>query len=49
MAINEERDAKLRALREKLDASIAAGGEVSDEELDAALSAKADELRRKLA
>jgi antitoxin ParD1/3/4 len=40
----EEREARLEALREKLDASIAAGGEVSDDELDAA---KAAELRAK--
>jgi antitoxin ParD1/3/4 len=49
MAIDEEREAKLQALREMLDASIAAGGEVTNEEFDAALSAEADELRRKLA
>jgi antitoxin ParD1/3/4 len=41
----EEREAKLAALREKIDASIAAGGEVSDDELDAAIAAKAIELR----
>ncbi|MDR6288295.1 MULTISPECIES: type II toxin-antitoxin system ParD family antitoxin [Inquilinus] len=37
----EEREAKLRALRETLDRSIAEGGEVSEAELDAALAAKA--------
>jgi antitoxin ParD1/3/4 len=42
----EEREAKLVALREMLNASIEAGGEVSDEELDAALDAKAAELRQ---
>jgi antitoxin ParD1/3/4 len=42
----EEREAKLRALRATLDASIAQGGVVSEEELDAALSVKAAELRR---
>jgi antitoxin ParD1/3/4 len=41
----EEREAKLAALREKIEASIAAGGEVSDDELDAAIAAKAMELR----
>lgn len=41
----EEREAKLAALREKIEASIAAGGEVSDDELDAAIAAKATELR----
>jgi antitoxin ParD1/3/4 len=41
----EEREAKLAALREKIGASIAAGGKVSDEELDAAIAAKATELR----
>ncbi|HXE24791.1 MAG TPA: type II toxin-antitoxin system ParD family antitoxin [Roseiarcus sp.] len=41
----EEREAKLAALRKKIEASIAAGGEVSDDELDAAIAAKAMELR----
>jgi antitoxin ParD1/3/4 len=41
----EEREVKLAALREKIGASIAAGGEVSDDELDAAIAAKATELR----
>jgi antitoxin ParD1/3/4 len=41
----EEREAKLAALREKIGASIAAGGKVSDGELDAAIAAKATELR----
>jgi antitoxin ParD1/3/4 len=41
----EEREAKLAALREKIDTSIEAGGEVSDDELDAAIAAKAMELR----
>jgi antitoxin ParD1/3/4 len=40
----EEREAKLVALRATLDASIALGGEVTDEELDTALAAKGDEL-----
>lgn len=34
----EEREAKLRALRATLETSIAAGGEVSDAELDEALA-----------
>jgi len=42
----EEREAKLAALRERIDASIAAGREVSDDELDAAIAAKATDLRR---
>jgi antitoxin ParD1/3/4 len=35
-----------RALRARLDAAIAAGGEVSDAELDTVLAADAAELRR---
>jgi len=42
----EEREAKLTALRGMLDASIAAGGEVSDMELDDALEAKAAQLAK---
>jgi antitoxin ParD1/3/4 len=42
----EEREAKLAALRETLNASIAAGGDVSDDELDAALAAEARDLAR---
>ena len=41
----EEREAKLEALRATLDASIARGGGVSEEELDEALAAKSAELR----
>ena len=41
----EEREAKLAHLRARLNASIAAGGEVSDADLDAALAAKGAELR----
>src|SRR5262245_8660395 len=41
----EEREAKLAALRETINASIEAGGEVSDEELDAAVEAKLAELK----
>jgi antitoxin ParD1/3/4 len=43
----EEREAKLTALRNTLDASIAAGGETTDERIDAAITARAEELRRK--
>ena len=42
----EEREARLLALRATLEASIAQGGEVSDEDLDAALAARSAELRR---
>ena len=38
----EEREAKLVALRETLNASIARGGEMTDAELEAAISAKAE-------
>lgn len=41
----EERETKLSALREHLDRSIAGGGDVSEEELDAALDRKSAELR----
>lgn len=37
----------MTALREKLDASIAASGEVSDDDLDAAVALKSAELRAK--
>jgi antitoxin ParD1/3/4 len=42
----EEREARLRALRDTLDASVAAGGDVSDEELGDALAARAEALRQ---
>ena len=42
----EEREAKLQALRATLAASIAAGGEVGDAELDQALDACDAELAR---
>ena len=42
----EEREAKSRALREILDASIAEGGGVTDEELGASLEAKAAALAK---
>ena len=41
----EEREAKLRALRETLNDSIAQGGRVTDDELDASLATKVAELR----
>lgn len=40
----EEREAKLTALRETLNASVAAGGRVSDEDLGDALAAEARDL-----
>jgi antitoxin ParD1/3/4 len=43
----EEREAKLRALQATLNASIAQGGEVTDEEFDADIAAKSAELRSK--
>ncbi len=43
----EEREAKLAALREKLDGSIAASGEVSDDDLDAAIALRSAELKAK--
>ena len=41
----EEREARLAALRATLNASIAQGGEVTDDELDAAIAARSAELR----
>ena len=43
----EEREAKLASLRQTLDASIAAGGDVSEDELGAALEARLVALRGK--
>jgi antitoxin ParD1/3/4 len=40
----EEREAKLAALRATLDASVAAGGEVTERDIDAALERKARDL-----
>ncbi|MBP2547734.1 antitoxin ParD1/3/4 [Neorhizobium galegae] len=40
----EEREVRLRALRDTLDASLAQGGGVSDEDMEAALAAEADRL-----
>jgi antitoxin ParD1/3/4 len=42
----EEREAKLAALRTTVEASIAAGGEVSNDELDAALDETCARLAR---
>jgi antitoxin ParD1/3/4 len=42
----EEREAKLQALRDTLNASIEAGGHVTEAELSAALAAKAAELAK---
>ena len=42
----EEREAKLLVLRNTLQASIDAGGEASESEIDAALEAKAAELAK---
>ena len=42
----EEREAKLRALRRMLDASIAAGGEASETDIDEALAQKAAQLAK---
>ncbi len=42
----EERETKLKALREHIQAAIAEGGSVSDEELDAHLEAVAAELAK---
>jgi antitoxin ParD1/3/4 len=42
----EAREAKLQALREMIDQSIAEGGENSDEDVDAALDAVTEELKQ---
>lgn len=42
----EEREARLRALRDTLNASIAEGGQTTDDELGAALEATAAELTK---
>ena len=43
----EEREAKLAALRETLDASIGRGGSLTDDEVGSAVTARAAELRKK--
>jgi antitoxin ParD1/3/4 len=43
----EEREAKLIALKATLDVSIAEGGQVTDEELDAAIAIKSKELKER--
>ncbi|WP_416065624.1 type II toxin-antitoxin system ParD family antitoxin [Rhizobium sp. ZK1] len=45
----EEREAKLARLRETLEASIARGGNVSDDELGAAIETRVAELKAKRA
>ena len=42
----EEREAKLRALRDTLEASILRGGKFSDHDVGSALAAKAEQLAR---
>jgi antitoxin ParD1/3/4 len=42
----EEREAKLKALRQMLEASIAAADEASEADIDAALAAKAAQLTK---
>jgi antitoxin ParD1/3/4 len=42
----EEREAKLAILRREIEEAIAKGGDVSDEELEAALDEKAAELAK---
>ncbi len=42
----EAREAKLQALRETLNASVAEGGVFTDEDLDSALEDKARELKK---
>jgi antitoxin ParD1/3/4 len=42
----EERETKLKALRTMLDASIAAGGEANDADIDRAIEAKATQLAK---
>jgi len=45
----EEREAKLASLRETLEASIARGGNISDDELGAAIETRVAELKAKRA
>lgn len=45
----EEREAKLAGLRETLEASIARGGNISDDELGAAIKTRVAELKAKRA
>jgi len=40
----EEREAKLQALRETLDAAVARGGNHTDDEVEAAIKARLDKL-----
>jgi len=41
----EEREAKLQSLRATIEESLAAGGEVSEADLDQALAARAEQLK----
>ena len=41
----EEREAKLQALRRTLSEAVEAGGDASEDEIDAALAAKSAELK----
>ena len=45
----EEREAKLASLRETLEASIARGGDISDDELGTAIETRVAELKAKRA
>ena len=42
----EEREAKLRALREHVQAAIARGGSLTDEDIDASLAETVEHLKR---
>jgi antitoxin ParD1/3/4 len=42
----EEREARLRALRDTLDAAVAEGGSLTDEDMGVSLQAHAEALRR---
>ncbi len=44
--LDKEREAKLQALRKTINDSIAEGGECTEEELDAMLDEKIEELRK---
>jgi len=45
LSVVAKRQARLKKLRDVIDASITAGGDVSDDELDAALSTRIDGLK----
>lgn len=48
LRLMEEREAKLRALRETLQAAIAEGGETTDEQLEVELKVHAERLRARM-